>query len=357
MIPVENNRQRDGEYPRVVQRSIQILLLLMRSIVILLLFPLPRLQADNSPRQRIVVVKTRDMAFYNPTVDAFTRGLKSRGYDTDKGIKIVVVALSGKADQDTALVRDQLANKPQLVVTLGTDATLLLSKANSTVPVLFSMVLDPVSLGVVKSLDSPGGNFSGTTLLVSPGKQIDALLQAAPLAHRIGVLYTEGDRTSLAMLEEARQDAKRLSAEIVAVAMTDGKQNTKQTLDQLQGKVDALWLIPDPASSGSQALIDTMDFAKAHHLPVLGASSGTVRNGALLALSANLQDLGDNTAEMAARILDGNATPAQMRVRGPRRTTLSLNLEAARSLQISISDSVLHLADEVIDAHPEGKAQ
>src|SRR5689334_21139411 len=138
---------------------------------------------------------------------------------------------------------------------------------------------------------------------------MDALMQAALQASLMAELYTEQARTSLAQLEDSRHDAKRLDAEILCDPLPDGKQDAKEAREQLKGKVDAVWLIPEPASTGPQALADTMEFARARHLPVLGASSGNVRNGALLALSANLQDLGDNTAEMAAHLLDGSASP------------------------------------------------
>jgi putative ABC transport system substrate-binding protein len=309
--------------------------------------------AQTGARARVVVFKTRDNAFYTPAADAFKAGLKARGYDAKDRVDLSVVALGGKGEDDARLVRDQLRKNPRLVVTLGTDATRLVAGEKPAMPVLFGMILDPVGLGLVRSHEAPGGAFTGTTLLVSPGKQIDALLQAAPKTRRIGVLYTDGDRTSLSLLSEARPEAKRLNVEIVAVPTAEGKHG--QSLQQLAGQADALWLIPDPASTGPQALAETLRFAREQKLPVLGASGGTVRAGALLALSASLPDLGDVIAEMAVQILDGNASPAQMRVRGPRRTVLSLNLESARFLSIEVPDAVLQLADEVVDLPAEAK--
>ncbi|HLK60600.1 MAG TPA: ABC transporter substrate-binding protein [Chthonomonadaceae bacterium] len=304
--------------------------------------------SSDGSRVKIVVIKTRDIPFYNPTVQGFTNGLKSRGYSGKGKLDLKVVALSGKEDADTRLVQSILADKPQLVVTMGTDATRQVAEQKPTLPVLFSMVLDPVALGVAKSLDAPGGNFTGTTLLVSPGKQLDSLIQTAPKTHRIGILYTDQDPTSLAFLEDAKQDAKRLNMELDPIAVKSG-QASKEALSQLKADTNALWLIPDPASTGPQALTATLEYARAHHLPILGMSGATVRAGALLALSASLEDLGDVTADMAAHLLDGSDKTSQMRVRGPRRTLLSLNLLTAHDLGIAIPPAVLHLADEVID--------
>lgn len=303
---------------------------------------------------RIIVIKTRDIPFYAPAVQGLIEGLKSKGYRVRERIDLKIVALSGKPEADKALIEQQAASKPDLVVTLGTDATRLASDQRLAMPVLFSMVLDPVRLGVVKSLEKPGGNFTGITMPVSAGKQMDALLQAAPRVKRIGLLYTDQDPTSLAFLTEAKEDAGRLNLELIAIPVKPS-QTTRDALKQFPSPPDALWLLPDPASSGLQALKETLDYARSNHLPVLGTSSGTVQAGALLALSANLEEQGNSLADMAARILEGAETPSQMRVRGPRRTVLTLNLVSARAAGITIPKEMLHLADEVIESEQEDK--
>ena len=317
-----------------------------------LLFAAAFCRADGTPRKRLLVIKTRDIPFYSAAYDGFLHGLKQRGYRSGDKLEIKVVSLNGSPEADGKLVRLQIEKRPDLIVTLGTDATRLVAEQKTNIPVLFSMVLDPVSLGVVKSLDAPGGVFTGTTLMVRPGKQFDALLQSCPMARRIGVLYSDGDPTSAAYLKEAQEDAKRLGIEIRPIAVRAYKAS-KDALNGFADGVDALWLIADPASTGLQEMKDTLDFARVRRLPVLGASSATVRAGALAALSANLADLGDETAEMAIPLLEGTDAPAKMRVRGPRRTQLTINLDVARLLKIALPDALLSLADEVIDSRNE----
>jgi putative ABC transport system substrate-binding protein len=303
---------------------------------------------------RIIIIKTRDIPFYAPAVQGLIEGLKAKGYRVRDRVDLKVVALTGRQDSDRALVEAQLAGKPDLVVTLGTDATRLTADQKPTIPVLFAMVLDPVRLGVVKSLDAPGGEFTGITIPVSAGKQMESLVQADPSVHRLGLLYTDQDPTSLAFLADAAEDARRLHIELIAVPVKPN-QSAREALTRISPPPDALWLVPDPASSGQQAMQETLDFAAGHRMPVLGTSSGAVRSGALIALSANLDDQGSSAAEMAVRILEGAETPAQMRVRGPRRTVLTLNLTVSRKLGITIPKEMLHLADEVIDGEQEDK--
>ena len=157
----------------------------------------------------------------------------------------------------------------------------------------------------------------------------------------------------MALLADAQRDAERLHLEIVALP---AKHPDAPEADlALLKNMDAIWLIPDVASAGPKAFKGTLEYARAHRLPVLGASLANVRAGATMALSAHQQDLGDVTADMAAHILSGTENPAQMRVRGPRKTLLAINLDAARALGITIPDAMLHLADEVVDTHKDGQ--
>jgi putative ABC transport system substrate-binding protein len=309
--------------------------------------------ADN--HYRVLAIKTRDIEFYNTLMQSFRRSLQKRVENTGRKVDFTEIALTGNADQDARTVRDQVQKEPQLILTLGTNATRLAAGLPPKVPVLFSMILDPVSLGVAGTLDVPGGMFTGTTLLISPGKQLDTLLQAAPKVRKIGVFYSQNDSTSLAFLAQARQQAQSLHLEIAAVPVSSDKETDRGSIEAMAGRVDAFWLIPDPASTSPRVLADTLAVARVKKLPVLGDSSATVRAGALLSLSANLDDLGDVCAEMALPLLESTATPGQMRVRGPRRTTLSLNLITAKDLGLSIPDPVLHLADEVVDSDAAGK--
>lgn len=319
---------------------------LLISAAILVLLIAGQANGQGTARTRILIVKTRDIPFYQPAVDGFEHGLKSQGFD-DGSVDFAVIALTGDSKKDADMVHDRIRGC-KLVYAVGTDAARAVADEQPSMPVLFSMVVDPVRLHLVKSLDEPGGDITGSTLIVNGGKQLDALLQVAPGVHKIGVLYTDGDPTSLAFLDDARQDAARLGVSIVATPLAAGTSG-KSALDQMADQVDAFWLILDPESAGPQATADTLACAAAHHKPVLGVSSASVHSGALLALAADPEDLGEVTAQMAVPLLQGAATPSTMRVRGPRQTKLSINLVAAQALGLNPPDSVLHLADEVID--------
>lgn len=297
----------------------------------------------------ILMIRSSNNAFYDATQKGFLQSLKQQEQALNIRTKVTVISLAGSQDTDQKMLEQALKQHPQLIVTLGTDATVEAAAIHPDVPVLFTLVLNPVVLGVVKSLDAPGTNFSGTTLLVSPGKQLEALLQVDPSVSRVGVLYTEGDPVSQAFLGAAQSDAQRLHITLVAVAVKNGD-SSNVALQSLDRKVDALWTIADPASSSPQALQATLNYAHTHNLPVLGLSSATVHAGALVALSPDLEDEGALTGELAGYLLSGSQKIEQMRVRGPRKALLCINLDVARALKIKIPNDVLHLADEVFDS-------
>ncbi|WP_075060773.1 ABC transporter substrate-binding protein [Chthonomonas calidirosea] len=297
----------------------------------------------------ILLIRSSNNAFYDPTQKGFLQSLKRQEQMLNISAKVNIISLSGSQDTDQKMIEQALNQHPQLIVTLGTDATIETSAVHPDVPVLFTLVLNPVALGVVKSLDAPGTNFSGTTLLVSPGKQLEALLQVDPQVSRVGAIYTQGDPVSQAFLEAAQSDAQQLHITLVTIAVKSGDPPST-ALQSLDGKVDALWTIADPASSGPQALQATLAYAHAHNLPVLGLSGATVHEGALLALFPDLEDEGALTAEMAGYLLSGSQKIEQLRVRGPRKVLLCINLDVARALKIKVPNDVLHLADEVVDS-------
>ncbi len=296
---------------------------------------------------RILVIVSSNSTFYQPAVQGFRDGLNRREVANDMKLSYDVLTLDGSVKSDTTAIERHLRENPNLVCTIGSDAVLDLVSLHSKIPAVFCMILNPVSLGAASSIQKPGGEFTGTTLLVDPGKQLETLQIADPAVKRVGVLYTVGDPTSSAFLSLASTEANALQISLVAKGISSDR-DIESALNSLAGKVDAMWIIADPMSTDSAALGATTRFTHAQNIPMLGLSPVTVAQGALVALSPNYKDLGDVTAEMAATILSGVSTPADMQVRGPRATVLTINIATAANLKLKLPEDLLHLADQVI---------
>ena len=129
-------------------RSLNRVTLLLIFVACLSIFASMRAQAA---KPRVLIVKTRDSAFYNPMAEGILAGLKMRGFRAGEQIDLTVIALVGKADEDTKQVHGQMSKRTDLVLAIGTDAALLVAKEKTDIPALFGMILDPVSMGLVKS--------------------------------------------------------------------------------------------------------------------------------------------------------------------------------------------------------------
>lgn len=323
----------------------------LQLVFLILLTCSTRAVSDNANSSRLILIVTSsDSPFYTPTRKAFEQSLKNSF--SDNGIKVDFrkVYLTGDNSKDNHTLQTQINAHPQLILSLGTASTVDLYNLHTSIPTLFSSILDPVSLGVVKSDKAPGSNFTGTVLLVDPGKQLETLQLADPQVKRVGVLYTNNDPTSVPFLKKAELAATNLHISLVTEPVTTDD-DIKSDLNKLNGNVDAMWIIADPASTGAEALQDTLSFCTARKLPILGLSGATVHAGALISLSPNITDLGALTAEMASSIMSGNTHPATLPVRGPRATILSINLNVANKLGIHIPSDLLHLADDVVDSN------
>lgn len=320
-------------------------------VFLILLTCSTRAVSDNASNSKLILIVTSsDSPFYTPTREAFEQSLKHSLSDNGLKCDFRKVYLTGNTTKDNQALQSQENAHPQLVLSLGTLATVDLFNLHSSIPTLFSSILDPVSLGVVKTNREPGSNFTGTVLLVDPGKQLETLQLADPLVKRVGVLYTNNDPTSVPFLKKAELAASNLHMTLVSEPVSSGD-DIDSDLNKLNGSVDAMWVIADPASTGPDALQATLTYCSARKLPILGLSSATVHAGALISLSPNITDLGALTAEMASSILSGNTQPATLSVRGPRATILSINLDVANKLGIHVPSDLLHLADDVVDSN------
>ncbi len=296
---------------------------------------------------RILVIVSSNSPFYEPATKGFRDGLAQREVANDIRLTFDTLTLTGVVNADRHNIDQRLHGNPDLICAIGSDAVLDLVSLHSKIPAVFCMILNPVSLGAASTVQKPGGEFTGTTLLVDPGKQLETLQIADPAVKRIGVLYTADDPTSTSFLAMAASEARSLNIALVTRPVKSD-QDIGGALKSMAGKVDAMWIIADPMSTDNAALTATANFTHSANIPMLGLSPITVAQGALIALSPNYQDLGDVTAEMAASILSGLAVPATTQVRGPRATILTVNIGVAANLKLTLPADLLHLADQVI---------
>ena len=286
----------------------------------------------------IVVVKTQDIEAYNLALDGFKETLSG------KGTEFWMAGEIGGAKRLSYSVIDSIkAKSPALILALGSAATTAVQKEFPDIPVVFSMVLNPVASGFVKSTHSSGNNLTGASLDIPVETQFRELLSVLPRVKRIGVIYNLEENREI--INEASLIAKGMGLELVT-AVVSSEKAVPDALDDLIKKVDALWSVSDNIVFTPQSIQYILLATLRNQIPFMGISPSYVKAGALMALSCDYKDVGRQAGEVASRVIAGEQ-PNNIPVTVPRKVYLSLNSIVAEQIGIKIPSDVTARAREV----------
>ncbi len=302
-------------------------------------------------RPLVAILQSGEGSLYEQALSGLTGELTQRGYRAGVNIEYLTLTLNPRPREDP--VEAILRRQPKVIVAVGTDATRALQQHYRQLPperqppVVFLMVLDPVAEGLIESAKFSGTRFAGVALTVRPQRQFQLLQDLAPGIRRIGALYNPDDATSRRLIEQAREDTRPHGLELIALEARTA-QDIPRALSDLAGKIDALWLIPDPVCAAPQPFEQIAAFAIQHKLPLIAFAETYVKRGALVAVGVDFTDQGVAAAELVDQLLHG-ADPAAMPLLTPRRLRTAYNLKIAHQLGITIPSTLLNLADRVYE--------
>lgn len=284
-----------------------------------------------------------------PAIDALRDGLRSAGWVEGGNLHIEYRAAGGQTDRLPALAQELVDLKPDLIITSAPQPSRAAKNATSTIPIIFISVADPVRVGLVVSLARPGGNVTGVATLVPGGflgKGLELLKQAVPKATRIAALLNPTNEVANALFPlEAPLAARQLGVQLLVheVRTPDGIERAIDTA--VQEKADALWVVGDPIfHTPAQRVPDLAARAK---LPAMYLVRDLVTAGGLMSYGPDFDELFRRGAVYVDKILKG-AKPADLPVEQPTKFYLVINLKTAKALGITIPQSLLLRADEVI---------
>jgi putative ABC transport system substrate-binding protein len=283
-----------------------------------------------------------------PTVDKFFESLRGLGYQDGRSIIIDYLSAEGGTERFPSAAAECLRRNADVIVTATTPAAQAAKNATRTIPIVMMNQGDPVGTGLVNSLTRPGGNITGTSLMVTElaAKRLELLKEAVPGISRVAVLTYLADPIAPLQVKAMKEASRSLG---VALQIHDIK-----TADDLPAAFDAA------VGEGADGLIVTTEtifilhrarvneLAARYRLPAMYANSTMVRDGGLMAFSVIVDDLLRGTASYVDRILKGEK-PADLPVQQPTRFELVINLKAAKTLALTLPQSILARADEVIE--------
>lgn len=279
----------------------------------------------------------------HPALDAaaegFKEGLKNAGYTN-----VTYDEQNAEGDIATASsIAQKFANDDlDLVLGIATPTSQALVKADTTTPIVFTAVTDPVGAGLVKDPAAPAGNVTGVSDLLPMAPTIDLIKQVVPDVKTLGVLYNAGESNSVYLIEEQKKAAQAAGITLVEATASNSSE-VKAAADSLVGRVDAISVLTD--NTVVSALESVVKVAQENKIPLFAGDTDSVKRGAIAAYSFDYKDLGMQAGAMAAEILGGKPI-SEIPVQYAENLQLSINPEAAEKAGITIPESVTAEADK-----------
>jgi putative ABC transport system substrate-binding protein len=283
--------------------------------------------------------------------EAFRQGLRDLGYVEGRNVVIEYRDADGKPERFPAVAAELVALKVDVIVAGPTLAALAANQATKTIPIVFANAADPVASGLVTSLARPGGNVTGLSMLAPElvGKCLELLTQAVPGVSRVVVLWqpgSSGERTEKDMLKEADGAARALGVRLQVVEVRGPADFDRAFSDMTRARAGALAVLPSSMLFNERRRL--VDLAAKNRLPAVYPYREAVDAGGLMAYGANFADLYRRAATYVDKILKG-AKPGDLPVEQPTKFELVINLKTAKALGLTIPQSLLGRADQVIE--------
>ena len=294
-------------------------------------------------------LNAQSLAPFAHLVAAFRRGLAEAGFDEGRNVAIEYRWAEGHYERLPVLANELVGRKVAVLVATGGEPAALAAKAaTSTIPIVFLIGGDPVSLHLAASMSRPGGNATGHTLLATSidGKRIGLLQEMVPKATSIAALINPdfpGFQSQRKDIQEAASRAGLRSTFIFAKVESEFEPAFAALLDV---HANALIVCADPLFNSRRD--ELVALAASHKMPAIYELREFATDGGLMSYGANLVELYRGVGQYTARILNGSK-PADLPIQQPTKFDFVINLKTANALGLTIPPSVLSIADEVIE--------
>ena len=283
--------------------------------------------------------------------EAFVQGLRDLGYVEGHNVVIEYRNAEGKFERLPSLAAELVALKVDVIVTPGSLAAMAARNATKSIPIVFPTVGNPVSDGLVASLARPGGNVTGLSNLTPDlvGKSAEVLKQAVPGVTRAAVLWHSGafvGDTETEVRKRAEAAGKALGMQLQFVETRGAEDFERAFAEMRRARAEAL-IVPLTAMFTNERR-HIVSLAAKVRLPAVYGSRESVDAGGLMSYGSNLADSHRRAASYVDKILKG-ARPGDLPVEQPTKFELVINLKTAKALGLTIPQSVLSRADQVIE--------
>jgi putative tryptophan/tyrosine transport system substrate-binding protein len=278
----------------------------------------------------------------------FREGLSEQGYVEYRNIEILYRWAETEYDKLPALATDLVRLRVDAIVTTaGSSSALAAKSATATIPIVFEMGEDPVEAGLVANLNRPGGNITGATFLSGPliGKRLELLHEMMPGITQIGLLANPKSPPSEAQIRQSEMTAHALGLRLVIQGASNPREIEEGFTALVERGIGALFVDNDPTFFVQRDQLVAL--AAGHRMPTSYHAREFVEAGGLMSYSANFGEVYRLAGNYAGRILKGEK-PGDLPVQLSARIEMAINLKTAKALGLTIPETLLATADEVI---------
>jgi ABC-type uncharacterized transport system substrate-binding protein len=282
-------------------------------------------------------------------ISVFRQVLAEAGYVENQNVRIEFRYAEGQYDRLPELAADLVRRQVAvIVVTPNTSAARAVEAATSTIPIVFMVTDDPVKLGLVASLNRPGGNATGVNSFFSElgAKRLGLLRELLPAAARVGALVNPNEATTEAFIKDLTAAASAIGVQLEVAQARDSREIEAAFATLVRNKADGLMIAPDTFFAHRSVQIVTL--ATRHGIPAIYTVREYVSHGGLMSYGPSVPAMYRQLAVYASRILKGGK-PADLPVVQPSNFDLVINLPTARALGLEVPPTLLARADEVIE--------
>jgi putative ABC transport system substrate-binding protein len=308
-----------------------------------------RAQETAMPVVAFVTPSERD-SFPPHYVAAFRKGLSDTGYIEGQNVSVEYHWLEGRYDRLPALMADLVRRQVAVIATPGGSLAALAAKAaTATIPIVFGVAENPVSIGLVANLARPGGNATGINFFLGEvvAKRLGLLHELVPKAVRLGVLVNPANGlTAEATLRDIPEAARTLGLQVQVLKASTGPEIDAGFSAMVRDRADALFIAPDAFFVSRRVQFATL--AARDRVPTSCANREMVEAGLLMSYGVNIADMFLQVGIYTGNILKGTK-PADLPVLQSTKFEFVINLQTAKALGLEVPLPVQQLADEVIE--------
>jgi putative ABC transport system substrate-binding protein len=252
--------------------------------------------------QTIGITQLVEHPSLDKTREGFVKALEDNGYKDGENIKIDYQNAQNSIPTTQTIASKFASDKKDLIYAISTPSAQAAYNATKDIPIMITAVTDPIEAGLVKSLEKPGGNVSGTSDYISIDKNLELVKTFVPEAKTIGVLYNTSEVNSKIQVDNLKEYAEKNNYTVVEKGVSSSNE-VNQAMSSLAGKIDALYVPTDNLIVSSMPIVSKI--TNSNKIPVIASEDGSVSSGALACQGIDYEKLGYKSGELAIKVLKG----------------------------------------------------